>query len=80
LDAVAFTGGIGENSAALRAACCDGLGFLGIEIDPESNANAARDRPVSRGSTAVFTVATNEEVVVARRAYRCLTAARIAAV
>jgi acetate kinase len=80
LDAVAFTGGIGENSAALRAACCDGLGFLGIEIDPESNANAAGDRPVSRGSTAVFTVATNEEVVVARRAYRCLTAARIAAV
>ena len=33
LDAVAFTGGIGENSARLRAACCAGLEFLGIELD-----------------------------------------------
>ena len=78
VDAVAFTGGIGENSAALRAACCEGLGFLGIEIDPESNQTGAGDRLISRGATAVYTLATNEELVVARRAYRCLTAASAA--
>ena len=42
LDAVAFTGGIGENSASLRAACCEGLEFLGIALDPESNVHGAR--------------------------------------
>ena len=80
LDAIAFTGGIGENSAALRAACCEGLTFLGVEIDPDSNENGAGDRLVSRGATAVFSVATNEELIVARRAYKCLTAAKSAAV
>ena len=36
LEAVAFTGGIGENSSRLRAACCAGLEFLGIELDPRA--------------------------------------------
>src|SRR2546430_9165821 len=39
LDAIAFTGGIGENSAALRSACCQGLEFLGVRLDPEQNEN-----------------------------------------
>ena len=43
LDAVAFTGGIGENSARLRAACCAGLEFLGIELDA---ANERRQREI----------------------------------
>lgn len=75
LDAVAFTGGIGENSARLRAACCSGLEFLGIELDAESNEKQSGDREVSaRGSrVSVLALATNEELVVARRAYRCLT-------
>jgi acetate kinase len=71
LDAVAFTGGIGENSARLRERCCAGLEFLGIELDAEKNAGSG-DRVVSSGSVAVLAVATNEELVVARRAYRCL--------
>ena len=49
LDAVAFTGGIGENSASLRAACCHGLEFLGIALDPESNEHGSGDRLVSNG-------------------------------
>jgi len=75
LDAVAFTGGIGENSARLRAACCSGLEFLGIELDPEANEKQSGDREVSARSSriSVLAVATNEELVVARRAYRCLT-------
>jgi acetate kinase len=75
LDAVAFTGGIGENSARLRAACCAGLEFLGIELDAEANEKQSGDREVSARSSrvSVIALATNEELVVARRAYRCLT-------
>jgi acetate kinase len=75
LDALAFTGGIGENSARLRAACTEGLGFLGIELEPERNEKQSGDRLVSAESSkvAVLALATNEELIVARRAYRCLT-------
>ena len=72
LDAVAFTGGIGENSASLRAGCCQGLEFLGIALDPELNRDGAGDRLVSSGPVAVMALATNEELIVARRAFRML--------
>lgn len=74
LDAVAFTGGIGENSAALRAACCEGLEFLGIRLDAERNEKGAGDRVVSAPESKVtlLALATNEELVVARRAYKAL--------
>jgi acetate kinase len=74
LDAVAFTGGIGENSARLRAACCAGLEFLGVELDPAANERGAGDRVVSSAGArvAVVTLATDEERIVARRAYRVL--------
>jgi acetate kinase len=75
LDAVAFTGGIGENSASLRAACCEGLEFLGIALDPEANVRGAGDRLVSNGPVAVLALATNEELIVARRAFGLLTGA-----
>jgi acetate kinase len=42
LDAVVFTGGIGENSAEVRKACCDNLAFLGIELDDEKNASKGK--------------------------------------
>jgi acetate kinase len=76
LDAIAFTGGIGENSTGLRAAVCSGLDFLGLRLDPDRNTDGTRDRTISAvGSTVTALVlATNEEVVVARRAHRCLTA------
>jgi acetate kinase len=75
LEAIAFTGGIGENSAPLRARCCEGLEFLGIALDSPRN-HAAGDRIVSPDGAAVtiFALATNEELIVARRAYRCLNA------
>ena len=74
LDAVAFTGGIGENSSRLREACCLGLGFLGIRLDPERNHQGSGDRIVSAADSAVavLALATNEESIVARRAYRVL--------
>jgi acetate kinase len=74
LDALAFTGGIGENSGRLRAACCEGLEFLGIELNPEINQHGTGDRILSGGKVVVLALATNEELIVARRAYRKLMA------
>ncbi len=75
LEAVAFTGGIGENSTRLRVECCRGLEFLGVRIDPRKNKTGSGDRLVSpdESPVPVLALATNEEVVVARRAYRLLT-------
>ena len=68
LDALAFTGGIGENSAGLRAAVCRELEFLGIRLDPVENLKGAGDRLISYAHRPVQVVvlATNEELVVAR--------------
>lgn len=75
LDAVAFTGGIGENSARLRSDCCMGLEFLGIALDPARNQPVAGDRIISTDDSpvAVLILATNEELIVARRAYALLS-------
>lgn len=73
VDAIAFTGGIGENSARLRSACCRGLEFLGVQLDAERNEGGGGDRIVSGGRVAVVALRTNEELVVARRAYAILT-------
>ncbi len=74
LEAVAFTGGIGENSARLRTECCEGLEFLGIQLDAARNEAGTGDRLVSAEDSrvAVLALATNEELIVARRAWRCL--------
>jgi acetate kinase len=77
LDAVAFTGGIGENSARLRAECCAGLEFLGIKLDAARNESGSGDRTVSADGSkvTVMALATNEELIVARRAFRRLSEA-----
>jgi acetate kinase len=74
LDAVAFTGGIGENSPRLRTACCEGLSFLGVQLDAAQNETGQGDRLVSpvESPVAVLALATNEELIVARRAFAVL--------
>jgi acetate kinase len=53
VDALVFTGGIGENSAEIRRMICEGLSCLGLELDVEANASARPDAivssPASRG-------------------------------
>ncbi len=68
VDAVAFTGGIGENDTRLREKVCEGLGFLGIEIDKELNekARGGAEMKVSSGNTEVWVIPTNEELLIAR--------------
>lgn len=75
LDAIAFTGGIGENSAQLRRASCEPLHFLGVAMDTEANTTGTGDRVVSApgSKVKVLALATNEELVVARRAWRLLS-------
>jgi acetate kinase len=75
-DAVVFTGGIGENSATIRAAVCRDLYWFGIALEPALNASARGECRVSAGSSrvALWTVPTNEEIVVARQARDLLAA------
>ncbi len=70
VDAVAFAGGIGENSALVRQKALEGLEFLGISLDIEKNETAKPDCELTgAGSRArVFVIATNEEIVVAKKA------------
>jgi len=68
LDALVFTGGIGENSSAVRCQICEGLEFLGVRLDP--SANDARERGersvAAPGAPAmVLVIPTNEEWMIA---------------
>ncbi len=64
VNAVVFTGGIGENVPRVRSESLKGLGFMGIELDEE--ANAGNESLVSRGRTKVLVIPTNEELAIAR--------------
>ena len=66
LDTLVFTGGIGENSAVIRARICDGLGFLGIELDEQQNAANAGTISPTASRAAVRIIRTDEEMVIAR--------------
>ncbi|MGQ0669057.1 MAG: acetate/propionate family kinase [Actinomycetota bacterium] len=76
LDAVAFTGGMGENSVRLRERVCDGLGFLGIELDPARNHSAAGEARASQdgAAVAVWVIPTDEERILVRQARELLSA------
>jgi len=68
VDAITFSGGIGENSAEIRAAVLKDLSAFGIEIDEDRNKNIGGEGPISRDSSAVkvLVVPANEETIVAR--------------
>jgi len=70
LDALAFTTGIGEGSALVRARACERLRFLGVEVDHERNEAAKPDCDVGADSSAVrvVVVRAREELVAARAA------------
>jgi acetate kinase len=74
VDAIAFTAGIGENRAELRAAVCAGLEELGIVIDDGRNAAAKGESSIHADAsrTQIWIVPTNEEIVVARQAMELL--------
>ncbi len=67
LDAVVFTGGIGENSPDVRKKCCEGLGFLGIKIDDAKNSSSEKEKVITTDDSGVkvYAIPTNEELVIA---------------
>jgi len=71
IDALAFAGGIGENSLHMREEVCKDMEFLGIKIDPELNVKYDRtEHDISAPDARVKTwiIATNEELLIARDA------------
>ena len=68
VDAIAFTGGIGENAYLIREKICENLEFLGIELDYEKNkerisGNVEYSKPTSK--TKIYKIETNEELMIA---------------
>jgi acetate kinase len=78
-EAIVFTGGIGENSAEIRARICSELIWMGVELDAELNLKNGADQNgrISRESSrvAVFVIPTNEELLIARDTVRVVKGA-----
>ncbi len=72
LDVLVFTAGVGENSPLIRSKACEGLSFMGINIDEEKNNSVPKDSEtdISKNCSTVkiFVIPTNEEIVIAREA------------
>jgi acetate kinase len=79
VDTLVFTAGVGENSVALRQAVCEGISFLGIELDLERNAlrsKEAREITTDASRVKVLVVPTNEELLIARDTYKLVEQAK----
>jgi acetate kinase len=72
LDTLVFTGGIGENASTVRARICDGLGFLGIDLDQERNAKHEPWISSGTGRVKVRVIRTDEELMIAKSVMRVL--------
>lgn len=71
IDAIVFTGGIGENSPEVRARVSERFGFLGADLDEATNAANSADADLSKptATVALVTVRANEELAIARDAF-----------
>jgi acetate kinase len=65
LDAVVFTGGIGENAAAIRARVCRDAAWLGLELDAAANDKGGPRISTPASRVAAWVIPTNEELVIA---------------
>jgi acetate kinase len=73
LDTLVFTGGIGERAAPVRWETCQGLGHLGIRLDPERNAANADTVSRSDSSCMVRVIPTDEDLMIARHTWAALS-------
>lgn len=72
LDTLVFSGGIGENAPPVRARICQGLGFLGVELNDRSNQANAGLISTDTSAVAVRVIQTNEEYMIAKYVLRLL--------
>lgn len=72
IDAIAFTGGIGENSAVLRKMIVEGLTFMGAKLDSDSNESCCGECKISADDSAfdVYVIPADEEYMVVNETYR----------
>jgi len=77
-DALVFTGGIGENSSLTRKLVCENMTFAGIQLDEEKNETLKGEVDLSAPGSRVqiWTIPTNEEIVVARQTVKTIEASR----
>ena len=75
LDTLVFAGGIGENAPLIRKRICEGLGFLGIELNSKRNARNAPLISRDGGRVSVRVIRTDEELMIARSVIRVLNLA-----
>jgi acetate kinase len=78
-ESIVFAGGIGENAPEVRKRICDGLAWLGLELDAERNAatTGGRAGPISREGSrlAAWVIPTDEELLIARDTVRVVKGA-----
>jgi acetate kinase len=75
LDAIVFTAGIGENSAAIRSRVCRDAAWLGVELDEDANAAGGPRISVAGSLASAWVLPTNEEMMIARHTRRVLEGA-----
>lgn len=74
VDALIFTAGVGENSAAIRAAACQGFAFLGLNIDAEKNAQSTVEQDIATDDSTVrvLVIHTEEDWAIAQQCWHLL--------
>jgi acetate kinase len=76
LDAIVFTGGIGENAAAIRARVCQDAAWLGVVLDPSANAAGGPRISAPGARVCAWSIPTNEELMIARHTRRLVASAQ----
>ncbi len=79
IDALCFTGGIGENASLIREKVCAGLDAMGLVIDPTKNnkrSSEARDISTNASPARIFVIPTQEEYVIANDTYNIVSKGR----
>ena len=72
LDAIVFTGGVGENQVLIRKGICEQLKFIGVELDEEANKTRGEEVLISKPTSKVkvYVIPTNEELMIAKETQR----------
>jgi acetate kinase len=79
IDALVFTGGIGENAAVIRERVCRNAKWLGLELDATANTIGGPRISTESSSVSVWTIPTNEELMIARHTHRVVGKTVVAA-
>jgi acetate kinase len=73
VDAIIFTGGIGENAVSIREGVCRDAGWLGVELDADANAHGGPRISTVESRVQAWVIPTNEELTIARHTKRVLS-------